>query len=559
MKALIKKLRVFLLLGMLLMGIAPMKSKDKSPVNSPALESRFEHRREDIRITVTNKGQPVKDAVVKVDLKKHEFQFGCMANHLGEDATYDRKFLELFNFSTPGGSASISYAKQQGIGTRAYIGLLTWEYDLPRDEYIQYIRNEIIKKNVNAGAGLIDEFVVMNEASQFNGVTYPHLNNLMNSMGGKAALLKECFAAAREANPDALMLINDVATDYSYYNLLGQLQDADGNSVFDAAGIQSHRWSNSTWDNAKIQNICDHLSAYGKPVYFTEVTIWSTLAGRDPFDTAHPLTTTPEGEEQQRQDVIRFYSELFASPVVESIVWWDFSDKWNWLNAPSGLLREDMSSKPAYDALKQLITEEWATHETLTTGNNGQATTRAFRGTYDFTVTLPDGTTRTITEKVGKGTGEITLAFPVESDGLFVYRNSGSNQSFDLKSVRKLTDTGTDLVVTFKNEATPPVSVPTTDLRFFSLKHFDFTTGISTPVATETVSVYPNPVVADVTVKNAKKITGLVLYNQQGQKLVQLYPETQEATLRLASYPTGLYLLQVADKDGMTIIKIIKK
>jgi hypothetical protein len=31
----------------------------------------------------------------------------------------------------------------------------------------------------------------------------------------------------------------------------------------------------------------------------------------------------------------------------------------NWLNAPSGLLRRDLSPKPAYEEIKRLVQKEW--------------------------------------------------------------------------------------------------------------------------------------------------------------------------------------------------------
>jgi hypothetical protein len=85
-------------------------------------------------------------------------------------------------------------------------------------------------------------------------------------------------------------------------------------------------------------------------------------------------------------------------------------------------------------------------------------------------------------------------------------------------------------------------------------------TGLIRPESPENkLKVYPNPAVAEVIVKSEKTITGLGLYNVQGQKLLQLYPESLEARVPLASYPAGLYILQIADESGITIKKIIKK
>jgi hypothetical protein len=147
-------------------------------------------------------------------------------------------------------------------------------------------------------------------------------------------------------------------------------------------------------------------------------------------------------------------------------------------------------------------------------------------------------------------------ATPVQSsDFLYVYLNNASSQSFDLNDVQKVTFTSSGLVVNKTDETTVPVSF--TDLKFFSLKYFDLT-GVATPETTVAISVYLNPAVAEVIVKSAKTITGLGLYNLQGQKLLQLYPESLNATVPLAAYPAGLYILQVADESGITVKKIIK-
>ena len=55
-----------------------------------------------------------------------------------------------------------------------------------------------------------------------------------------------------------------------------------------------------------------------------------------------------EHEAQQAQEVEDLYRVLFSHPSVEGITWWDFSDQGAWMKAPAGLLRKDMSPRPAY-------------------------------------------------------------------------------------------------------------------------------------------------------------------------------------------------------------------
>jgi endo-1,4-beta-xylanase len=55
------------------------------------------------------------------------------------------------------------------------------------------------------------------------------------------------------------------------------------------------------------------------------------------------------------------------------------------------MLRADMSPKPVYEQLKQLIHEEWKTQVTATTDANGRFSFRGFFGEYRVTIELPGG------------------------------------------------------------------------------------------------------------------------------------------------------------------------
>ena len=51
-----------------------------------------------------------------------------------------------------------------------------------------------------------------------------------------------------------------------------------------------------------------------------------------------------------------------------------------------GLLRFDMSKKPAYDMIKNLFTERWITNTEAETNGGGTAKFRGFYGDYTITV-----------------------------------------------------------------------------------------------------------------------------------------------------------------------------
>lgn len=78
---------------------------------------------------------------------------------------------------------------------------------------------------------------------------------------------------------------------------------------------------------------------------------------------------------------------------MEAAIYWDLPDGYapgarlgameeGWNAFRSGLLRFDMSEKPAFRMLKHLFREEWHTEESFTADENGCGGFRGFYGTY---------------------------------------------------------------------------------------------------------------------------------------------------------------------------------
>jgi len=91
----------------------------------------------------------------------------------------------------------------------------------------------------------------------------------------------------------------------------------------------------------------------------------------------------------------------FSHPAVEAITWWDFTDQNAWQRAPAGLIREDMTPKPAYDELKRLIKGQWWTQAETTTNAGGAARFRGFLGEYEVSAQI-DGKKLTGTFRLDK-------------------------------------------------------------------------------------------------------------------------------------------------------------
>ncbi len=124
----------------------------------------------------------------------------------------------------------------------------------------------------------------------------------------------------------------------------------------------------------------DMYGKFGRPLQISEVSI---------------VAYSPEAEDEEIQaEWLRHqYSIWFSHPNVEGIMYWDLVDgnapcaklgamEQGWNAYYSGLLRFDMSEKPAFKVMKQLFKEEWHTEESLCTDENGCISFRGFYGTY---------------------------------------------------------------------------------------------------------------------------------------------------------------------------------
>jgi endo-1,4-beta-xylanase len=374
-----------------------------------------EHRTALATLTVLDAaGRPLANRPVAIEQTAHRFLFGCNAFRLNPadgsaaQLAYQQRFTALLNFATlpfywgsyePARGqpredrirAMAQWCRDQGLSTKGHPLCWhqvtpRWAADLPWDE-VRRLQRDRITREVTAFAGLIDVWDVVNEA-----VIMPRFErdqNPISALGrelGRVPLIQETFATARHAHPGAVLILNDYDTSAEFERLIEDTLTAGVD--FQVIGIQSHmhggyRGADWAW------RTCETFARHGKPLHFTETTIVSGPAPAEirwhgpRHDDWH---TTPEGEQLQADQVEDFYRILFSHPAVEAITWWDFTDD-AWLGAPAGLLRKDMSPKPAYDRLLALIKGEWWTgRQTHTTDDHGKIQFRGFLGRYHLAV-----------------------------------------------------------------------------------------------------------------------------------------------------------------------------
>ena len=376
------------------------------------------HRKATARLQILNPdGTPAVRLPVRVDQVSHQFLFGCGAFDAvdmmkTQDAAEQsflqermKKWLSIFNYGTlpfywgryepvegqtayPETFAAAKWLRERGVRVKGHplcwhTACAPWLLQFSNEEIL---RRQIgrIHRDVTAYKGVIDLWDVINEV-----VIMPVFDRYDNAVTriciekGRVGLVKEVFAAAKESDPEAVLLINDFNTSEAYAQLIEDLLEAD--VPIGAIGIQSHQHQ-GYWGLEKLNAVLERFSRFGLPLHFTENTLISgELMPPHIVDLndwqVDSWPGTPEGEERQAREISEMYSVLFAHPLVEAITTWDFNDGC-WLKAPSGFVHEDNSLKPSYHALMHLIHGDWETHQVLETDEAGYISFTGFKGGY---------------------------------------------------------------------------------------------------------------------------------------------------------------------------------
>ena len=348
-------------------------------------------------------------ATSEVDMGKIDFYHG---DKMPEKRFFEErveKWLDVFNYGTipfywggfepkegePLTNSRMRAAKMlQENGVKVKGHPLCW-HTACVDWLMEYDNKTILQKqldriyrDVTAFRGVVDMWDVINEVVIMP--VYDRYDNAITRICkdlGRVRLVKEVFDAAKAANPDAVLLINDFNLSESYRILIDGCLNAG--VPISAIGIQTHQHQ-GYMGREKLEDILERFSAFGLPMHFTE----NTLVSGD-IMPAHIVDlndyqvdewpSTPEGEERQKKEWAEMYRILFEHPLVEAVTGWDFADG-AWLGAPSGLIRKDNTTKPAYHELKRLIHEEWHTEGELHTDENGMISLEGFKGEYKIEV-----------------------------------------------------------------------------------------------------------------------------------------------------------------------------
>ncbi len=389
------------------------------------------------------------DKKISVKQKKHAFYFGTTAFMLGsfekpeKEEIYKKEFANIFNqavvpfywsdfepqeghlrkrtdsefiYRRPAPDTCLEFCKEYGIEPKGHC--LTWCHFVPKwlEKYTKEERKAVLERRfkeiADEYADKIPSFDIVNESASNYRIGARTLFDNWDDVGLK--LGEKYFPNNRKIlNETNEAIWRDYATEGKYMAFNMQLQEFIRRGLpFDEIGLQYHVFTPSegmeNWNtreaylNAEsMVEILDIYDSYGYPMHISEITIPGS-------------GQLPENEEIQAYLVEKLYKTWFATRNMKSIVWWNLVDGYA-AYAPlgsnegenrcgGGLLRFDMTRKPAYNVLDRLINKEWNTSFETQLSADGTIDFRGFFGEYEITV---DGKTYTVNlDKDGK---EVTL------------------------------------------------------------------------------------------------------------------------------------------------------
>lgn len=365
---------------------------------------------------------------VTVKLKNHKFRFGCnmfMLDEIPDDKNkneiYKEKLKDFFNMATlpfywdatepeegktrygknsekiyrrPPIDLCIEFCEENGIEPRehalCYNGFFPdWLKSKTVEEEKAHIEKRM-QEISSRYADKISTIEVTNEMLWPNGKTQFY---------SQPDYIDFCFKLAEKYFPNNTLCINEWSSiwetnelPWDNYSSYIESELLKGGRI-DAIGMQYHVFhkkekyleeTRKLYDLCQLLRALDNYARFGKEIQVTEVTV--------------PAFTMDAADEESQAEVIeKLYSLWFSYPNVSQIVYWNLVDGYAAFTTPGdmeggenyyrgGLLRFDMSEKPAYKRLRHLIKEVWTTNETLTADKDGVVNFRGFYGEYEVTV-----------------------------------------------------------------------------------------------------------------------------------------------------------------------------
>ncbi len=423
-----------------------------------------QYRKGYAKITVQDKdGNVISGAKIKLNQKSHEFKFGANLFMLDEMETtekndeYKKYFADVFNMATlpfywntlepvegkprfskdspknyrrPPIDLCMEFCKEHGIEPREHC----LNYDIFRPEWLNGASVETIKEKLEERMRILAEryskdipcWEVINET------LYTLRGDRPSAFYYEPDLVEWSFKTAEKYFKSNKITINEsnwnIYENMFKYNrspYYMQIERAINNGArIDAIGMQFHmcftkeeeveRVTKDFYDPKHHYAVMDTYAQFGKPLQITEITIPA-------------YSNDAEDEAIQAEILEKLYSIWFSHPNMEQIIYWNLVDGYAYVADPAkikksqgdmtlgenyyygGLLRFDMTPKPAYYTIKNLIQKKWHTETEVVSDVDGMAKFKGFYGEYDVEITANG---KTVCEKIklsSKGCNEFNL------------------------------------------------------------------------------------------------------------------------------------------------------
>lgn len=380
---------------------------------------------------VDKDGNAVKNVKIKAVQKNHEFKYGANIFMLDELETkekndlYKKYFKEAFNMATvpfywsdleptegnprydkdspkiyrrPATDLCIEFCEENGIEPREHaLSYMGWFPQWLSDRSDEEVKKAITKRYKEISERYADKIPTIEVTNEH----WWQRNGKLPDFYFADDCIKWCFEEAKKYFPDNQLVINEASgdawyheTDRNKYYLLIKNEINKGTPI-DAIGMQFHMFFKREdeekqtnrfgyYDPHHLYKIMDRFSEFNLPIQLTEITISA-------------FSNYEEDEDFQADLIEKLYSVWFSHKNVEQIVYWNLIDGYAAF-APQGdmtsgenyyyggLVRFDLTPKPAYYRIKELFEKRWHTEAETTTDESGKTAFKGFYGEYELTL-----------------------------------------------------------------------------------------------------------------------------------------------------------------------------
>lgn len=472
---------------------------------------------------VDENNNPVSNANVNLEMKKHKFGFGSAidGNTYLSNTTYRNKIHELFSevvfendlkwrpWVTRASNAYILSAidnlTSNGINVRGHCMvwpgwntlptfLKAYENNAPRlkQECLDHIETV-----GNFTKGKLVDWDVMNE---------PYTNHVLQDICGDE-IMADWFKKAKEVDPDVKRYINDysiignggvdVNHQDGYFDIIKYIDDNGGE--IDGIGMQGH-FAELVTGIPRVIEILDRFATFNKEIKITEFDINSI------------------NDELKVNYTRDFMTVLFSYPHVKSVMCWGFWEGRHW-RPEAAYYNKNWTIRPQGEMYKSLVLDEWWTKmQNAVSAADGETNFGdCFLGNYDIEVSI--------------GGVDFTIKVPVHFNKENNIVINVDDKSFSIEG---------------EEHAETPV--------FTSAKNIS-------EVKENELKIYPNPASTHLNIEFSgfqKEDFQVQVINVSGKSVVQKQMNlTQSNLLELPNLKSGLYFLSVQSNNQRFVERFV--